>query len=248
VTEAERLRLAGRWDDALETLAGRDDVEAAMERVRILADVNMLVRDVDGELERAIDAVETLGVGDRRAEAFVLERRGLRLHTAFLHDRSAGEPPDELPLFEQALGLRREIGDERGIAESLFHIGLVHQVVRDDSPASLPWFQESYERAREAGDDLLRSYTVRHLGFAYQEAGDTAGAEQALRESLELRREAGWTAGVAAAELGLAGLLAERDRSDEARALAESARATLETLGATRFLAFAQAQLDELRP
>jgi tetratricopeptide (TPR) repeat protein len=243
VNDAERLRLAGRWDEALESLAGRDDADAAMQRVGVLADVNMLVRDVGPELEEAIDAVADIAVDDPRIEAFVLSRRGLLLHTAFLHDRGRGEPPDELRLFEEALTIRRALDDARDVAESLFHVGLVHQVVRGDSPGSFPWFQESYERAREAGDGLLMSYAVRHLGFARAEAGDAQGAERDLRESLDLRRQAGWIPGVAPAQLALAELLAEQGRREEALALAESARTTLEDLGATRFLAFAEATL-----
>jgi len=246
VSAARSLRLAGRWDEALETLAGRDDVDAAMERVLVLADVNMLVRDSGDELERAIDAVAELAGDDRRIGAFVLARRGLLLHTAFLHDRSRGEPPDELGLFEEALALRRGLGDEADIAESLFHVGLVHQVVRGDSPASLPWFQESYDRGAAAGDEVLMSYSVRHLGFAHAEAGDAERAEREFRESLELRQLAGWTAGIAAAELALAEHLGEQGRIEEARALGESACETFHRLGAARFLAIAEGVVEAI--
>lgn len=40
-TEAE-LRLAGRWDDALAMLTGRDDVPALVERVRVLPNAHLL--------------------------------------------------------------------------------------------------------------------------------------------------------------------------------------------------------------
>jgi tetratricopeptide (TPR) repeat protein len=246
VTDARALRLAGRWDEALETLAGRDDVDAAIERVLVLADVNMLAREVGGELARAIDAVAAAAPGDRRVEAFVLARRGLLLHTSFLHDRSQGEPPDEPRLFEEALAIRREAGDDTGIAESLFHVGLVHQVVRGNSPASLPWFQESYDRAKAAGDEVLMSYAVRHLGFAHAETGDLERAEREFRESLELRQRAGWVAGVAAAELALAQHFGEQGRTEEARALGESACETFRRLGAMRFLGIAEGVLAEI--
>lgn len=240
----EELRLAGRWDEALASLGGRDDADAAQERVLVLADRNMVQGGYGDQVEAALDDLAGLAGGDRRIEAFVLARRGLKLHSEFLRNRDAGEPPDELPLFEQALAIRREIGDEEGVAESLFHIGLVHQVVRGDSPASQPWFQESYDRAREQGDELLMSYAVRHLGFASQEAGDNETAERQFRESLELRKRAGWRAGVAAAELALAMLYAEQDRSDEANALAESARATFTELAATHMLGILEANFS----
>jgi tetratricopeptide (TPR) repeat protein len=246
VTDAGRLRLEGRWDAALESLADRDDVDAAIERVRTLADVNMLARDTGAELESAIDTVSRLGGDDRRVEAFVLSRRGQLLHVAFLQDRDAGEPPGEMQFFEQALAIRRELGDERDIAESLFHVGLVHQVVRGDSPASVPWFEESYELARRAGDEILMSYSVRHLAFAHGLDGDHELAGREFLESLELRERAGWIAGVPPAQLALAEHLAETGRREEAQALAETACATLRDLGAERFLAVAETIRSEL--
>ena len=246
MNDAERLRLEGRWDAALESLAGRNDVDAAMERVRILADVNMLARDTGTELEREIDMVARLAGDDSRIEAFVLSRRGQRLHVAFLQNRDGGEPPGEMQFFERALAIRRKLGDERDIAESLFHVGLVHQVVRGDSPKSVPWFEESYERARRAGDEILMSYSVRHLAFAHAMDGDHERAGRAFQESLELRERAGWIAGVPPAQLALAEHLAETGWADEGRALAETACTTLRELGADRFLTVAETVLAEL--
>jgi tetratricopeptide (TPR) repeat protein len=247
VTDSERLRLAGRWDDALTCLAGRDDLDAAIERVRILTEKNTFAEGAGEEFEDAIDTLAARAEGDRRIEALVLARRGLKLHSWFLEDRSRGEPPDELRLFDEALAIRRGLGDEGEIAESLFHVGLVHQVVRGDSQAALPYFEESYERAGAAGDELVASYAVRHLGFARQEAGDLDRAEEDFRESLELRRRAGWVSGVAAAELALVFLFAEQGRREEALSLAESVRETLSELGAARLLPLVEAQVDQLR-
>ena len=108
------------------------------------------------------------------------------------------------------------------IAESIFHVGLVHQIVRGDQEGSRPFFDESYERARAAGDRLLMSYAIRHVAFCDQEAGDLERAEAGFRESLALREEAGWVPGVAAAQLALALLLAERGSPDEAVELARA--------------------------
>jgi hypothetical protein len=135
------VRLKGRWEDALRELEGRDDADALVERVLVLADESLLARDRSAELADAIAAVERVAGDDRRLEAFVLARRGLALHSEFLHDRSGGEPDGELDYFERALALRREIGDERGVAESLFHVGLVHHVVRGEHATARPFFR-----------------------------------------------------------------------------------------------------------
>jgi tetratricopeptide (TPR) repeat protein len=197
-------------------------------------------------LADAIGAVEASAGGDRRLEAFVLARRGLALHSAFLHDRSRGEPAGEMHYFERALTLRRELGDERGIAESLFHVGLVHQVVRGDHATARPFFEESYERASALGDDVLASYALRHVAFCDEDAGDLDAAERRHEQTLELRRRADWLPGEAAQLIAVADMRAQRGRTDEARALAERARSILRDLGAERFLRIVDAQLAEL--
>ena len=39
---------------------------------------------------------------------------------------------------ERAVAIRRQIGDATGVPESLFHLGLVHQVLRGDWDVSIP--------------------------------------------------------------------------------------------------------------
>ena len=247
LARAAELRLAGRWDEALARLDSLGDDSAALrERILVLADENLLARDRSDELDAALDQLEASAPGDPAVEAFVLDRKGLKLHGEFLRDRSAGEPPDELPLFERALGIRRDRGDEAEIAESIFHVGLVHQVVRGEQERSRPFFEESYERARTAGDRLLMSYAIRHVAFCDQEAGDLERAEAGFRESLALRAEAGWVPGIAAAQLGLALLLEDRGSHDEAVELARAARAGFQGVGAERFLRLVEQELQEL--
>jgi len=73
------------------------------------------------------------------------------------------------------------------------------------------------------------------LGYVEQAGGNLAAAQAAFAESLQLRREAGWKPGVAAAELALAGVLADRGRVDQARDLARSAADTWPSSDATAF-------------
>jgi tetratricopeptide (TPR) repeat protein len=216
-----------------------------VERVLDLAEENLLIRDRSAELEAAIADVERAAAerGDRSLEAVALSRRGLALHGEFLRDRSRGEPPGEMELFDQALAIRREIGDEPGVAESLFHVGLVHQVVRGDHSTARPLFEESYARA---ADDVTASYALRHIAFCDDEAGDAASAERRHEEALELRRRAGWQAGIAAQLAAVAELRARRGDLEGAAERAREARAILVGLGAERALALFGPELDEL--
>jgi len=114
-------------------------------------------------------------------------------------ERVAIDPGPEQDLFEQALALRRELDDALGIAESLFQLGLVHQVLRRDGETAAPLFREalSLVESRPDADPLLRSEIHRHVGFDLllrEERHDEALAH--LRESLEIRRmleERAWT-------------------------------------------------------
>ena len=136
----------------------------------------------------------------------------------------------------------------RGRAESLFHVGLVHQVVRGDGARSEPFFEESYRLAGEAGDGVLESYAVRHLGWTRQERGDLEGAREAFEESLRLRERAGFLPGVGAAALALAEFESEQGRPERARELLAQAREVFEQVGMERFLGFADEVERQLYP
>jgi tetratricopeptide (TPR) repeat protein len=248
VANAERFRLEGRWDDALAELGGQETPDAWLERIQILSDQNLLARDRTADIEDAVERLAELAAtaGDPALEAFVVSRRGLALHVQFLANPEAGEPPEEMPLFERALEIRERLGDPRGIAESLFHIGLVHQIARKEDATALTHFRRSYELAREAGDGVLMSYAIRHVGSVAQAAGNLDAAKAAFEESLKLREEAGWRPGIAAAQLALAATLAAKGQRDEARRLASAADRLLAELDCDRLRTLVTEEVQEL--
>ncbi len=89
--------------------------------MQILSDEHLFARDRGAEIRDVLDRVAELAdaTSDPLLEAFVLTRRGLALHIEFLSDPGAGEPPEEMALFESALEIRKRLGDRRGEAESL---------------------------------------------------------------------------------------------------------------------------------
>ncbi len=164
--------------------------------------------------------------GDRALEAAALDRLGMLAHFRALtpsgltritpvpagSDRGQTVPEQarsEQALFEQALEIRRELDDKAGMAESLFGLGLVHQVLYEDWDTAIQCYRESLALAEQHGDLLLRSEVHRHIGF-YHTAGDLQSdlALHHLRISHELRAELGdarWMPGGTMA-LGLAEL------------------------------------------
>ncbi|MEV4702374.1 tetratricopeptide repeat protein [Actinoplanes sp. NPDC049316] len=146
--------------------------------------------------------------GDRALEAAALDRMGMLAHfRAIEGDPAQADADTEQRLFEQALAIRRELDDPAGVAESLFGLGLVHQVLRGDWDTAMPCYHEALELAEQHGDLLLRSELHRHIGFFH--TLDDLGSDRALhhlRISHDLRAELGdprWIPGGTVA-LGLA--------------------------------------------
>jgi tetratricopeptide (TPR) repeat protein len=203
-----------------------------------------------GELyERAVfgGEVEGLAVADGeldRVEADLALARGKVAHARFLLERQ--EDPGELGLFTRARELYRAVGNERGEAEACFWVGTFHQVLRGDHETALPELRRSRELAIRTGDRLTLSYAVRHLGFAAMAGGDLHEAERLLTESVELRRELGFTAGVAAGLLALAELAATAGDERRAHGLLDEATEVAKEAGAAGILRWIEAGRAEL--
>jgi hypothetical protein len=185
--------------------------------------------------ERSVFEGDTgaLDIADRELDAVQADlslARGRVMHGRFLVDRN--EDAQELTLFEQAVRLYRTLGDVRGEGESLFWVGIFHQVVRQDDVAAVPLFERSYELASQVQDKRTMSYALRHLGIAEHTAGRLDVARERLEASVRLRREIGHMAGVAANLVGLTYIAAGQGRHEEALALIEEARAIAEATGA----------------
>jgi tetratricopeptide (TPR) repeat protein len=136
---------------------------------------------------------QAAAAGDRRTEAAALDKLAMVLHLrALANNRDASNADAEEALFEQALTIQRKIDDQAGAAESLFGIGLVHQVLRQDWNAAMPYYREALPLADQHADAYVRSECYRHLGFYYfAEEHDADSALEHLHTSQRLREEWG---------------------------------------------------------
>jgi tetratricopeptide (TPR) repeat protein len=204
-----------------------------------LADAYLRTGDydaVDEILERALAAARH--AGDRRAEAAVLAQQGLTLHFRAIElpaeQRASIDHRPEQELFERALAIRRELDDREGLAESLWHVGLVHQVLRGDLVKAAPFFREALELVGGLtdGDPWLRSEIHRHIGFdllVREERHDAALEE--LGRSLEIREtleEKGWCV---SGLIALAAVSRQAGYRDDAMTYARRAAALASELG-----------------
>lgn len=168
---------------------------------KLLADGNdalMAASFGQGEFDKAQAVLEearqqAVREGDRRTEAAALDKLAMVLHYRALdNDRDPSNADAEEALFRQALEIQREIDDQAGVAESLFGVGLVHQVLRQDWKAALPYFREALPLADQHADAYVRSECYRHMGFYYHaEEHDIDTALENLRISQRLREEWG---------------------------------------------------------
>jgi tetratricopeptide (TPR) repeat protein len=140
-------------------------------------------------------------LGDRAAEAAAFQGLGMTQHYRNIAQLVADRPvPDvdaraEEDWFDRALAIRKEFGAVAEVAESLFSVGLAHQILRQDWSKAVFYFRQALEMAeREAaeGDLYTRSEIHRHIGFYYLVADhQPMKAVRHLEVSLDLRRQFG---------------------------------------------------------
>jgi tetratricopeptide (TPR) repeat protein len=185
---------------------------------------------VEALLTEALGLAEAEGETGRRSRADALDLLGVLLHFRTI-DRPRAEwpgidPGPERELFERGLAIRRELGDPAGVAESLLHLGWVHQVLRNDPGAAMPLFGEALTLAEPDGDADVRSELHRHVGFHVLLAeGRPDEALPHFRTSLELWRSRAEPALVVFGLVALARCESTAGRHEEALAHSQEALA-----------------------
>ncbi len=116
-----------------------------------------------------------------------------------LYDQELWTSTLETPLkyFEQALALRKEVNDQKGVVESLFHIGTTHQNrigrTDEDLERAFEYFQEAYALAKEGGFRREKAHVARHLGYIHgHHKGDPDRALAYHHEFLDVNEELGF--------------------------------------------------------
>jgi predicted ATPase len=125
-------------------------------------------------------------------------------------------------LHEAAADVRRRLGEDWGLAASLYNLAGVHAVL-GDLDAAAPIFEASVAAFRALGSDWSLALALGNLGVLRSARGDLDAAAACYEESLDLRRTAGDTLGVAETLVHLGNL--SRRRGDEEAALVQLHRA-----------------------
>jgi len=97
--------------------------------------------------------------------------------------------------LSEALDLYHEVGDDRGMANALWGIG-IHHYFSNDNQGSVAPFSEALQMYRRVGDRTQEAWTLRQLGSALYKLGQVEEARSMLLDGLRLFESAGDIAGV----------------------------------------------------
>jgi tetratricopeptide (TPR) repeat protein len=175
-------------------IAPRDTMKLLLQYSKVLIMNYFLANsDYDAMLSTVLRAKQTAeGAQDEQGKADAVQLLGQVYYYQSLNNE-VHEYEQALEYFQQALDRRVALGDERGISESLFYIGLIYQ--NGDTPdkeKAFDYYTRSFHIAEKHDYKLEASYASRHLASVL---GERKELEQALiyaLRSLALREEIGF--------------------------------------------------------
>jgi non-specific serine/threonine protein kinase len=154
--------------------------------------------------------------------------RGRLLAGASMIERGRGQFDRAQTLLEEAISIRRELGDDDGVASALRHLGALYYD-KGDVETARELTEQSLDIRRRLGNTLGVAQALNNLGVMAQIEGDHERAVELYEESLALFRELGDKEGTARSLMNLGAVsrdVGELDRA--ARLLKESMRLWLE--------------------
>lgn len=162
------------------------------------------------------------------AEALAL--RGKALSGAGSLARNQGDYAGAWALLEEAVNIRRRLGDRQGLAISLNNLGNVAES-QGDYAAARVLYEESLMICRQLENQGGVAIALNNVGLIAERQGDYAGAQALYEESLMLSRQLGYQGGIAIS-LNSLGVVAERQGDyAAARALYEESLILSRQLG-----------------
>ena len=126
--------------------------------------------------------------------------------------------------YEGSLAIRRELGDQRGIAATLNNLGNVY-LHQGDYETAEPLFSEALSLLRKLGYEPGIAPCLNNLASVRVQRRDYAGAEKNANEALEIFKKVGNDLGVAASLAELGKLAMSQKEIDRARSCFEESLA-----------------------
>ncbi len=239
-TSGELDRAVDHYEQAIGLGRSIGDARVEAEALNGLARLLFELGNYQGALAHVEQVLQTLALGDRRAQAYGLTTSGSVYWTL-------GDEERAIEFFSQALRLRQEIGDRDAEASALANLAHVH-LSAGRRREGLDHLQKALGLSRVFGNRRTQALILIPLGWAYQLLGDHRAAYDALTEALQLSRAIGErnSEGYALAKLALSeARLGWEATARQHAALAQSIMGALgDPRGETEALA-AMANLEE---
>jgi tetratricopeptide (TPR) repeat protein len=151
-------------------------------------------------LQRLVDTRRGLKLIEQALEIGQGQDRQLELqalNNMALVYRATGQPQRALELNEQALPIRREVGDRAGEAATLNNMAEVYRVTGQPQRA-LELYEQALPIRREVGDRAGEATTLNNMAAVYDATGQSQRALELYEQALPITREVGDRAGEAA--------------------------------------------------
>ncbi len=117
--------------------------------------------------------------------------------------------------YQEALSLRREIDDKRGLADTLIDMGNFSDDRGDDDQA-LKMYKEALQLERDLGNESLQAACLNNIGTAYSNKGQYEDALTYYQQALQLREKSKVPQDIVEAVHNLGASSAEMGQYDQA--------------------------------
>lgn len=227
-----------------QVLSSMSPDKAASERAGLLLAAGVLAHDQSDFVEAETSLRECVALRRTGTDSASLAHAINCLANVMLD----GDRPDEaLPLYQEALGLCREAGDQRGASIALSNLGVLYEQ-RGEFDRAAELLSESVRLKRKLGNSYGLANSLDSVGNVEKALGRIADARTHYEEALALRRELGHKQGIGISLNNLGVLLLEWGDPPAAVAHFREALTLFEELQEPRGLAEAVEGLSRADP
>ena len=151
-------------------------------------------------------------------------------HYSGLTYSDLGENQKALEQYEQALPLRRAVGDRRGEASTLTSMGQVYSSLGENQKA-LEQYEQALPLRRAVGDRRGEASTLTSMGQVYSSLGENQKALEYYEQALPLRRAVGDRRGEASTLTSMGQVYSSLGEKQKALGYSEKAVALAQEIG-----------------
>ena len=217
VQKSEILSLIGKWDETEGLLRQGILLSESLDQKERIQNLKVLLGELfltRGDYKSALEELEVCAEAakkDKNRE--LLSRIMISLGRAY---NAQGESKKALHCLVDARLLKREQGDVKGHALSVYYTGVVYRD-RGEADQAEDLYKEALEIFDHLDDKRYQTYPIYDLGYLLLQEGNLDGAQENFQKALDIYEEIGYQSGASAALLNL-GVVAER-RGNSQKAL-----------------------------